>query len=207
MGGVKLTDAARKLLEETTARYETHLAEVAPYLAGRGFTEEAARSFRLGYVKGDHPSDADYAGRLAVPYVTPAGVVDLRYRALTPDGPKYLSRPGSTTKLFNVKDLLVESPTLYVTEGELDCITAVMCGLPTVGVPGANNWQGHFRLLMADYSRVIVMCDGDEAGRQFGKTVAKEVDTAVPIAMPPGMDVNDLFVAGGKDAVLEMVEL
>jgi DNA primase len=60
---------------------------------------------------------------------------------------------------------------------------------------------------MQDYRRVIVMCDGDEAGRQFGKTVCKEVETAVAVTMPSGMDVNDLYVNGGKDAVLRSVEL
>lgn len=206
MGGVKLTDAARRLLEETVARYQQDLEVVAPYLKERGFTHEAATTFRLGYVNGDHAGDTDYAGRLAIPYLTPAGVVDIRYRSLTPDGPKYLSRPGAKTKLFNVKDLLIESPTLYVTEGEMDCITAsAMCGLPTVGVPGANNWANHFKLLMADYNRVVVLCDGDEAGRQFGKTVCKEVDTAVAVSMPPGMDVNDVYVSGGREAVIEMV--
>ena len=164
--------------------------------------------FRLGYVKGDHPGDSDYVGRLAIPYLTPAGPVDIRYRSLTPEGPKYLSRPGAKTKLFNVKDLLVESPILYVAEGELDCVTSsALCGLPTVAVPGANNWMPHFRLLMADYSKVIVMCDGDEAGRQFGKTICKEVDTAIAVSMPPGMDVNDLFVAGGREAVLGQVDV
>jgi len=205
---VRLTDAARTLLEETTARYVAGLNQVAGYLAARGLTEVAARSFRLGYVNGDHPGDSDYANRLAIPYVTPAGVVDIRYRSLTGDGPKYLSRPGAKTKMFNVRDLTIDSPVLYVCEGEIDTITAsTMCGLPTVGVPGANNWQPHFRLLMQDYRRVIVMCDGDEAGRQFGKTVCKEVETAVAVTMPAGMDVNDLYVTGGKDAVLRSVEL
>jgi DNA primase len=58
---------------------------------------------------------------------------------------------------------------------------------------------------MADYNRVIVMCDGDEAGRQFGKTVCKEVDTAVAVSMPSGMDVNDVYVSAGREAVIEMV--
>jgi DNA primase len=57
--GMKLTEGARTLLEETAARYEQNLSEVASYLAGRGITEEAARTFRLGYVKGDHPGDSD----------------------------------------------------------------------------------------------------------------------------------------------------
>ena len=64
---MKLTDAARRLLQETVERYERDLEEVAGYLKGRGFTHEAASTFRLGYVNGDHAGDTDYAGRLAIP--------------------------------------------------------------------------------------------------------------------------------------------
>lgn len=202
-----LTASARKLLEQATVRYEADLDKAASYLAARGLTEQAARTYRLGYVTGEHPADSEYANRLAIPYVTPAGgVVDIRYRALDDSTPKYLSRAGAKTRLFGVTNLLVESPVLYVTEGELDCCTSsAMCGLVTVGVPGANNWQPHFKLLMADYVKVVVLCDGDEAGRQFGKTVCREVDTAVAVSMPAGMDVNDLFLQGGREAVLNRV--
>lgn len=205
---MKLTASARKLLQETTLRYHADLPKVAGYLSGRGLTKEVADTFLLGYVTGDHPADADYTGRLAIPYLTPAGPVDVRYRIVSGEGPKYLSRPGAKTHLFNVKDLHLDSPILYVAEGELDCVTASgMCGLPCVAVPGANNWQPHFKLLMADYLKVVVLCDGDEAGRQFGKTVCKEVDNAVAVSMPAGMDVNDVFLQGGREAVLRMVEM
>jgi len=205
---VKLTESARRLLQETVTRHQTNVDQVAEYLSRRGITKEAATIFHLGYVTHDNPSDTEYAGRISIPYLTPAGPVDIRYRAVGEDSPKYLSRPGAGTKLFNVKDLLVDSPVLYVCEGEIDAITAsAMCGLPTVGVPGANSWQPHFKLLMQDYQRVLVLCDGDEAGRQFGKTVCKEVDAAVAISMPAGMDVNDVYLQGGREAVLKQVEL
>lgn len=203
---MKLTASARVLLEETVARYQANAVSAATYLLTRGITEEAAHTFRLGYVEGEHAGDNDYAGRLSIPYLTPAGPVEIRYRSMGEQKPKYLSRPGAGTKLFNVSDLLIESPVLYVCEGEMDAITAsALCGLPTVGVPGANSWRPHFKLLMQDYAKVIVMCDGDEAGRQFGKTVAKEIDTAVAISMPAGMDVNDVYLSGGREAVLSQV--
>jgi DNA primase len=203
---VKLTASARALLEETVARYQAHVGPAVTYLSARGITEEAAHTFRLGYVEGEYAGDNDYAGRLSIPYLTPAGPVEIRYRAVGDQKPKYLSRPGASTKLFNVSDLLIESPVLYVCEGEMDAITASsLCGLPTVGVPGANNWRPHFKLLMQDYAKVVVLCDGDEAGRQFGKTVAKEIDTAVAISMPVGMDVNDVYLSGGREAVLSQV--
>lgn len=211
MGGVKLTESVKTLLEEQTVRYQENVAQVASYLVSRGITEEAAITHRLGYVgTGDHGSDHEYANRLSIPYITPyGGVVDLRYRAVSPDvSPKYLSRSGAKTRLYNVGDLLKESPILYVTEGELDCIIASsIVGLPTVGVPGANAWMPHFKLLMQDYERIIVLCDGDEAGRAFGRTVCKEVDGSVAVSMPNGMDVTDVYLSGGPEALLKLVEL
>jgi DNA primase len=106
-----------------------------------------------------------------------------------------------------VKDLLVESDAIYVCEGELDAVISSSVGLPTIGIPGASAFKPHYRLLLQDYERVVVLCDGDEAGRQFGKAIAKEIDTAVPISLPDGMDVNDLYLAGGREAILRMVEI
>ena len=206
MVGVRLTDSARKLLEETVTRAETHVHQVGEYLLSRGITDQVAHTYRLGFVTGDNPGDNDYSHRLSIPYLTPAGPVDIRYRAIGEQSPKYLSRPGAATKLFNVKDLLIRSTVLFLCEGESDTITASgLCGLPTVGVPGANSWQSHFKLLMSDYARVVVLCDGDEAGRQFGKTVCKEVDSAIAVSMPSGMDVNDVYMSGGRDAVRQQV--
>jgi DNA primase len=206
VSGVKLTDNAKRLLEEQTARYQEGVERVAAYLSNRGITKEAAHIHRLGYVGSDNPADTEYAGRISIPYITVTSVVDLRFRAVDDVKPKYLSRAGAKTRLYNVTDLMKESTTLYVCEGEIDTITvSTLCGLPSVGVPGANNWQNHFKLLMQDYAKIVVLCDGDEAGRQFGKTICKEVDNAIAISMPDGMDVNDLYVSGGREAVLRQV--
>lgn len=209
MSGLTLTDAARKSLAEAVDRYHSQVDLAGPYLSARGIGRVEANTFQLGFVTGDNPADADYAGRLAIPYLTPAaGPIDIRYRAISPDDqPKYLSRPGAESHPFNVKDLLVESDAIYVCEGELDAVISSSVGLPTIGIPGASAFKPHYRLLLQDYERVVVLCDGDEAGRQFGKAIAKEIDTAVPISLPDGMDVNDLYLAGGREAILRMVEI
>lgn len=189
-------------LEAATAAYEQQLPTVAGYLAGRGLTQDMAKAFRLGYVAQPAPGHEPYVGRLAIPYLTPAGVVDIRFRAVTDtDGAKYLSRPGATPTLFNVAAFFRTSMTISVAEGELDTIVMdTVSGVPAVGCPGVQLWKPYYNRLFADY-QVLVMCDGDDAGRDFGKRLAKEVDGATPIHLPDGHDVNSLFAAGGADAV------
>lgn len=189
-------------LEAATAGYEADLGQVADYLTGRGITRDMAVTFRLGYVATPAPGHEPYAGRLAIPYITPAGVVDIRFRAVVDtEGAKYLSRPGAQPTLFNVGAFFRPSMTVAICEGELDTVVMdTVSGVPAVGCPGVQLWKPYYNRLFADH-RVLVMCDGDDAGRDFGKRLAREVDGAVPIHLPDGHDVNSLFQAGGADAV------
>jgi DNA primase len=184
-----LSESTRRSLEAKAQACEAGLEAVLPYLQGRGIEAETARTHRLGCGQGD------YEGRLAIPYIAADGtVVDIRYRALNGDqSPKYMSMPGSKTHLYSVKSLLVNGDTLFITEGEIDCITVCQLGVAAVGVPGVKNWKPHYRLLMEDYDRVVVLCDGDQAGRDFGREVAERVDGVELVHLPDGIDVNQLW--------------
>lgn len=202
------TASQRASLGQMTHRYAAQVGPAMEYLRGRGFGEDAVAAFHLGAVVEPLPGHEQYAGRLAIPYLTQAGVVDLRFRALTDAGPKYMSREGSTAHLYNVGALWRDSRTLAVCEGELDAITMdFLVGVPAVGVPGATQWKDRWARLMADYDRVLVMCDGDDAGHAFGRAVTKQVDEAVAIHLPEGHDVNSLYLQGGRDALLGVMGL
>ena len=186
-----LSESQRLSLEEAAARAEAQVDRVAAYLQGRGIAPQTARTYRLGYA-----ADGEYAGRLAIPYITADGsVVDVRYRAIR-DGqtPKYMSRGGSKTHLFSVASLLKPGPNLFITEGEIDCITLNQMGLNAVGVPGVQNWKDHYRLLMEDYDRIYIVCDGDEPGQKFGRQLLDRVYGSETIFLPEGEDVNSMYV-------------
>lgn len=205
---MKLSSSQKRYLETATAHYEQYLPHAQHYLAARGIPLETAATFRLGVVLEPLVGDEDYAGRLTVPYLTPHGVVDLRFRSLGDQTPKYLSRPNAQTRLFNVPALLSDSDVIAVCEGELDTIVMhALVGVPAVGVPGASNWREHYRLLLEDFERVLVMCDGDQAGRDFGRRVAGEVDGAATVQLPDGMDVNDLYMAEGSEGLRKRMGL
>lgn len=202
-----LSQSQRDLLERATAAYEGHLADVMPYLSQRGISEQTARTYRLGYVAVPPVrGDDEYVGRLSIPYVTTGGVVDIRFRAITAgDEPKYKSRPGTQTRLFGVTALTKDADTIVLCEGEIDTMTMNQIGVPAVGVPGANAWKDHWRLLFADYDNIVVMCDGDQAGRDFGKRVAEKIDNVQVVHLPDGTDVNDLYTSGGEALLRDKV--
>lgn len=179
-----------------------------PYLSQRGISEQTARMYRLGYVAVPPVrGDDEYVGRLSIPYVVKNNtVVDIRYRAIGPgDEPKYKSRPGTQARLFGVTALLRDTDTIVLCEGEIDTITMNQMGVAAVGVPGANAWKDHWRLLFADYDNIVVLCDGDQAGRDFGKRMAEKIDNVQVVHLPDGTDVNDLYCNGGESLLREKV--
>lgn len=203
---MRLSLAQKQSLDEAVTAYQSMIDGAAPYLVTRGISKEAAVTRRLGYVA---PGNAlvgheQYEGRLVIPYLTPTGVVDIRFRSTDPlsEAPKYMGRPGVETTMYGVLAFQIESPYIAVCEGELDALVLQeMVGIPAVGVPGANSWKPYYWRAFEDYDRVFVFADGDQAGRDFAKKVASSVDTTVVIQMPEGHDVNSMYVAEGADAL------
>lgn len=199
------SDSVRECLEQATSQYEADLvgSPAEAHLAARGIPLATARTYRLGYVASPIPGDEDMKGRLAIPYqTTMGGVVNMRFRALQGDGPRYLSHAGTHNYLFNVRALHRATDTIAVCEGELDTVVADgLCDIHAIGVAGASNWMKHYPLLLEDYRRVVVLADGDAAGREFAKKVVSTLNNAVAVPMPDGADVNEVFLSEGPDAI------
>jgi len=199
---MRLNKSQRELLEKATESYAQNLQEIVPYLQSRGITEQTATMFRLGFVREPEMGHEPYVGKLAIPYLTPTGVIDIRFRSLNSDsGPKYMSRPGATTHIYNITALSNDSEILAICEGELDTVVATQAGFSAVGLPGANNWKSFYNRVLADWSKVILLCDGDNAGREMAKHLSRELDNVFPVFMPEGQDVNDVYLAEGADGL------
>lgn len=202
-----LSQDARNSLEQATSAYQLQLDEAAQYLMGRGINKDAAHTHRLGYVHEPMIGHEDMRGRLAIPYVTPTGVVDIRFRAITPEqSPKYLSRSGAEQHMYNVPAFTVDSDFIAICEGEIDTIiTHSMCGIPAVGMPGVNGWKSWYARAFQDYRTVFVLTDGDQPGKDLGKKIMQAIDVAVVVSMPDGMDVNDVFLAEGAEGIRKRI--
>ena len=199
---MRLSKSQKELLEKATESYAQNLQEIVPYLQSRGITEQTATMFRLGFVREPEMGHEPYVGKLAIPYLTPTGVIDIRFRSLNSDGgPKYMSRPGATTHIYNINALGNDSDVLAICEGELDTVVATQAGFSAVGLPGANNWKSFYNRVLADWSKVVLLCDGDNAGREMAKHLSRELDNVFPVFMPEGQDVNDVYLAEGADGL------
>jgi len=199
---MRLSKSQKELLEKATESYAQNLQEIVPYLQSRGITEQTAVMFRLGFVREPEMGHEPYVGKLAIPYLTPTGVIDIRFRSLNSDGgPKYMSRPGATTHIYNINALSNDSEVLAICEGELDTVVATQAGFSAVGLPGANNWKSFYNRVLADWSKVVLLCDGDNAGREMAKHLSRELDNVFPVFMPEGQDVNDVYLAEGADGL------
>jgi DNA primase len=199
------------LFERAASQYQSDLSSdtyAQEYLLRRGIGPEVAAGFRLGSVRNPQPGDERFASRLAIPYLTRAGVVNFTFRCIQAHDckqqgeyhRKYQRHENVGTNLYNVPALGTDEDFLCIAEGEIDAITLSMCGLPAIGVPGVANWKDHFNLCLDDFSQLYLFADGDDAGYKLGKFLAKEVRVNV-IKMPTGMDVNDIYLSEGPSGV------
>jgi DNA primase len=209
---MEFNDGLKRAIEiaaEAAQRYAQEISpEVLVALAERGISEEVAARFELGTVTSPHNGHEMYEGWISIPYITAGGsCVGFKFRRIDDGKPKYGSPTGQKAHLYNVIDILEMSPYIVVCEGELDAvITSGVLGIPAVGVPGVQAWKPHFPKLFNGYDTVYVVGDNDvkedgsNPGAEFSKRVANEILNSVIVTLPPGMDINDYYLAYGADA-------
>jgi DNA primase len=193
-------------LEKMCASYQAAL--LAPgslsglarsYLSSRGIDLEEIESYRLGLVDDSHDEHARYEGMICIPYITGlAGVVSLKFRQAhdctqSCGHAKYIS--PYETRLYNTiaMDKADQLGWIAATEGELNALTLDgLCGIPAVGIPGAEMWKAHpeWRELFRGYSRVLFFPDDDEAGERLAGMIGRDIDTLKIVRLPDGADAN-----------------
>jgi len=205
---VRQRDSQKELLAQAVKKYTANIYQAEDYLRNRGISIEVARLARLGVVVEPEVGHEVFTGRLAIPYITKTGVADLRFRSLNPAvEPKYMGMTGAETKMYNVLDIERAGDWIGVCEGELDTLTMSACvGIPCIGVPGANSWKKHYTRLLADFERIFVFADGDQPGKEFATSLARELPVTI-VQLPDGEDVNSAYTKYGSDFIREKAGL
>ena len=130
-----------------------------------------------------------------------------------PDAAKYINSPE--TPIFSKQSMLYglesaretmsRSRRAIVVEGYTDCLAARQAGIgDVVAVLGTALGQRHVRLLRRYADQIVVVLDGDDAGRRRADEVL-EVLLAEPIdvriaSLPSGVDPCDYCLNEGSDA-------
>lgn len=209
---VRLSDSQKSWLERTAQRYHEELTpEVLTYLEGRGIERDAVDGYLLGYVGAPDPMHEPFRGRLSIPFITPTGFVYMRFRCLEDHDcrelghGKYEGPAGAGTHLYNVSALHNADTVIGVTEGELDALVSSCSGFHAVGVPGAQNWKPFYYRLFDDFERVVILGDGDKAGREFTGKLSANIPGGEAKLMPEGYDVNSFVLEYGPEEFLNYV--
>jgi hypothetical protein len=215
--GLKVQKYARHLQVGDTDQL-SDLTKTINYLRDHGLTKEMAAKYHLGFVNPAESADNRYRGMLAIPYLTRAGVVAVKYRCVEDHDHsafhhgKYSQPEGQDVWIYNPQAFFDADDTIGVAEGEIDAIVASETLLPTIGIPGVEIWKANrkaWKRTLDDYSTVLIFVDGDvrrEDGSQPGLDWAKSVQSDVRgrgrlIRCDQGEDVASM-VAAGKLSVL-----
>lgn len=208
-----LSASQREALEEAVASYVAAATpQAARWLTQRGISPETALGARLGVASDPAPGHARFTGMLAIPYLNRTGdPLTVRFRCLEEHDHrehfhgKYNSIKDDPTRVYNVGAIHRAGDTICITEGELDTLILTQLGLHSVAIPGANSWKGHHRKMLAGFNKILVFGDGDEAGAEFSNKITRQMRNATAIKMPTGLDVTDLFLRDGAQAVIDLI--
>lgn len=161
-----------------------------------------------------------YRNRITFPIRDSAGrIVSFGGRAMEGEEPKYLNGPETrvydkSRTLFRLHETsreIRQSERAVVVEGYFDALGLAAAGVPgVVAVCGTSLGEGHARLLKRWTETIVLILDGDAAGRKavhraLGPLLAGGL--AVRVAFPPeGRDPDDVAREEGPEAVEAMIE-
>ena len=129
------------------------------------------------------------------------------------NGPKmWFEKDTNVNTLFNMDKVNVSEP-LLITEGEIDCLSAIESGfknsvsIPS-GVNGTNEWITSNWTFIEQFEEIIIWFDNDEAGIKGAREVFNRLpNTTVKIVRcEVANDINELLHKYGKLAVLKQIE-
>lgn len=200
-------ERASKVYHEQLRASGRSLDGVISYLDDHGIRDWViAEKYMLGAVVEPMAGDEQYLGSLAIPYLTPSGVANVKFRSLANDGPKYTGIRGQKARLYNPAAYHDAGDVVGITEGEIDAIAATeRVGVPSLGVPGASNWLDIWTPLFKDFTTVLVFADGDEPGRAWAARASDQIGWRARIVQcPDGEDVASMAASGRAEELQKL---
>jgi len=144
-----------------------------PYLASRGIGEATAREFGVGFYAGP----GLMSQRLVIPIEDEAGrLVGYAGRSLDGSEPRYRFPAGfaKSQVVFNLqRAAATRQSTVIVVEGFFDCLKVHQAGFGSVvALMGSDLYEPQREMLVRRFRQIVVMLDGDAAGRRGSAAVA-----------------------------------
>jgi len=138
-------------------------AECMAYLQLRGFKTEIIEHFKLRQNK--------EGNAIMYPFYKNGKLVNIKYRSIKEK--KFWNETGGEPTLFNRDNVTGE--TLYITEGQDDCIALRHYGIDGVSVPsgvGDTRWVEHEWEYLDRFKTIVLILDNDKAGNDAVLNIA-----------------------------------
>lgn len=165
------------------------------YLAERRISPETAEHFGIGFFAGQ----GYMQGRVVIPIHGEDGrLVAYAGRSLGQTDPRYRFPPRfrKSLVLFNLHRAVNQGKTVVVVEGFFDCLNVHQAGLPcVVALMGCSLSQHQEQLLQQHFHEVILLLDGDKAGRTAGTAIAARLCSKIStrlVEIPSGTQPDRL---------------
>jgi DNA primase len=167
-----------------------------PYLEQRGIQRQTAAWFGAGYYGGS----GFLRGRMVFPIHNERGEL-VAYAGRTMDGrePRYLFPPGfrKSQVVFNLhraaESAARQGGVAIVVEGFFDCLKVHQAGYGNVvALMGVSVSGRQSELLHTYFRELVVMLDGDEAGRRASRVLVKRWPDAFIVWVPAGWQPDQL---------------
>ena len=155
--------------------------KVITYLINRGIeSANLVTGLQLGY---------DFHS-ITIPHFANGNCVNIKFRNLTSNGPKYNSLPGREFRYLYPYDYFrqhfADSKVLYLTEGEFDCMLLLQECIPAMSLPaGANTPLENYIPFLKRFNRIVCLFDLDEAGN-------KAYERIINAKLKTGYTINDM---------------
>jgi DNA primase len=178
-----------------------------PYLRQRGIDRATAAEFGMGFYGGPGLMN----GRIVIPIRNPSGeIVAYAGRALDGRSPKYKLPAGfrKAWELFNIeRATATSSQTVIVVEGYFDCVRVHQAGFSfVVALMGSSLSASQERVLAERFERVVLMLDGDAAGRAASRLLNTRLSGTCSVAqvnVPEGAQPDQLSPTVIRDLILD----
>lgn len=170
-----------------------------PYLVQRGIDRDTAVEFGVGF----YAAEGLLRGRIVIPIGNERGeIVAYAGRAVDSTPPKYKLPPGfrKGRELFNLhRAAATGSHTVIVVEGYFDCLRVHQAGFPSVvALMGCALSSEQESKLVDRFARVILLLDGDQAGRAATQAIRARLSEKCSVAavlVPSGSQPDQLSAA------------
>ncbi len=220
--------AGRGLTPETLGRFEVGFAPeswdwLLRQAAAAGIATSLLEKTGLAVPRNDRPGHYDrFRGRVIFPIRDPLGrCIAFGGRVLPggrPDMAKYINSPetplfSKSSTLYGLdsaREAMAHSRRAVVVEGYTDCLAARQAGCgDVVAVLGTALGERHAKLLRRYADRVVLVLDGDDAGRRraneiLGVLLAEPIDLRIA-RLPSGVDPCDFILGEGGAAFEEIL--